>query len=76
MITLDNYHKLKQVMPVISQQIDMKATGANIHKLRNHLCILDGCIQLLAKNHNVNHWITVANRTRKDLDNMGIHFSI
>ncbi len=76
MITLDNFQKVKESMPVITQQVDMKATGATIHTMRTQLQLLDASIWYLSQGRQSEHYLAVANEARKHLATNGVHFAL
>ncbi len=76
MITLDNYQKVEKHLPVISQQVDQKATGANIHRIKKSQQLLEASIYFLCNGRDSEYYLTIANEARKKLESFGVHFVI
>lgn len=76
MITLDNFQKIKQSIPTISQQVDIKATGANVHRIKTELQLLCGSLWFLSRGQDTGYQLTIANQARTYLERCGVHFPI
>jgi len=71
-ITLDNYQKLERILPDVAQQIDMKATGATIHRLKTYETELHAAVWGIQYTTKQDHYLSLANRAQKALEAFGI----
>lgn len=72
MITLENYEKIEKSFLTISHQVDIKATAANVHKLKTQWAILHSSIWGIRNTSDKAHYLAVANRAKLALEGFGI----
>jgi len=76
MITMKNFREVEKALPVLGYQVDTKATGATIHRLKTHQAELHGAMWGLRHTTKHEYYLSLANRARKSLESFGIFITV